>query len=733
MPLEGYSKTPQNSVAQDIFEEVSRFEWHRERKDIFRPFYERLIDKSRRHMYGEYYTPNWLAEWIVTEMLDESWIEHSVSKVISGQDDLTESGILDPCCGSGTFLYESVRHLISSKYVMDAAGGESDEGQRIVARLIHGFDIHPIAVEIAQASLKRLLPSVPTNRLNIAQTDSLMLSREEQNLFQRSDNVTFTPSVAADIPIRLPKRFIQSDNFDRSLSVLINSANEERSFPRVLRNGMSGKEIKILKETHEDLTKLCDRYGDGIWNWWIKNSVASYKLRHQKVDRILTNPPWVTINSIAGVQRQNEVKSLALSHDVWHGGRNATSFDIAAVIVLQTRSIFLCSHGKAAWILNESSARGEQWERFRKRYSRNHASVWRLGKLRESPFAGAASCIWIEDGKHRDITWYCNDLKNGKVDNNLNWKANSSRIHKRKTPKLPTTASSTYRNLPRQGATITPSCLSLIEHSSIKVTGNKVLATTIQSRHQPWKALDSMTVEIPKSWVSIVLQPSDYYPYGVVQPTTRAIVPMNSYGEVIGTRHGIMHPQWLKLDRLYRDHRGVGKATPKDLISQLDFSGKLSNQISSTPRYRLIYNTSGSWLRSVVLRGKLPLIDASTYRMDFNSKNEAYFVCAILNAQCLQGAFRLCRKSDRHFHKHVWNRIPIPKYRKSRDLDVAKAAIDCEQEVADYICKLDESVLDKPNKLNELVREYLTTAESAMLIEEYLRKLLPDFCDISTD
>ena len=733
LPYRNNAKHLIANVAIEIFTEVARFEWHRERKDVFRPFYERLIDKSRRHMYGEYYTPNWLAEWLVTKMLSKSWIEKSVDRAADTKDELSRCGVLDPCCGSGTFLYEATRLLISSDYVSDVVGGDPLEAQKLVARLIHGFDIHPIAVEIAQASLKRLLPNIPTYRFNIAQTDSLMLAREEQNLYQRSGIVTFTPSVAADLQIRLPERFIQSNSFDQRLNTLITSARENREFPRALNRDLTKKEQTVLLDTYADLIRLCQRFGDGIWVWWIKNAVSSHKLRLQKVNRILTNPPWVTINSISDKNRQDEVIDLAKKHDVWFGGRNATSFDLAAVIVLQTRSIFLSSKGKSAWILNESSARGEQWAKFRSVYAENRSSVYRLGKLKNPPFSGAASCVWIDDNLEQDLTWYCHNNKDNKVDNNLSWSTNRNRIYSRISPKLPFESPSTYRDTPRQGATITPACLTLIDAASMEPRGSTTTGITISSRHQPWKKFGTLKVKVPNTWIRPTLQPDDYFPYGVKKTKTYAIVPMNESGKILPGRNGKNHPQWIELDALYSENCGVGSATPQDLFSQIDFNGKLSSQVTSRSRYRVIYNTSGAWMRALVLTRSARVIDASSYRLDFGNKNEAYYICAILNSQCLQGAYKLCRKSDRHFHKHVWNRIPIPKFDKTKHMKIAQSAMDLERDVKLFIRSLERSNLDKPSKLNELIRELLVQNGYAKTIDREIRRMLPSFCDIPID
>ena len=57
-------------------------------EDVLKGVYQQLIDPKDRHDLGEYYTPDWLCELIVKELLPK----HGFKTV------------LDPSCGSGSFL-----------------------------------------------------------------------------------------------------------------------------------------------------------------------------------------------------------------------------------------------------------------------------------------------------------------------------------------------------------------------------------------------------------------------------------------------------------------------------------------------------------------------------------------------------------------------------------------------------------------------------------------------------
>ena len=67
--------------------------------DYVKQIYETVIPKELRHALGEYYTPDWLAQYT---------IEQSLSL---GTKHFTNTRFLDPTCGSGTFLFKLLQEI----------------------------------------------------------------------------------------------------------------------------------------------------------------------------------------------------------------------------------------------------------------------------------------------------------------------------------------------------------------------------------------------------------------------------------------------------------------------------------------------------------------------------------------------------------------------------------------------------------------------------------------------
>ena len=72
-------------------------------RDLLKKLYQYLVPQDVRHHLGEYYTPDWLAEMVLDE---------------AGYDGDARKRLLDPACGSGTFLVLAIqrakRHAAAS-------------------------------------------------------------------------------------------------------------------------------------------------------------------------------------------------------------------------------------------------------------------------------------------------------------------------------------------------------------------------------------------------------------------------------------------------------------------------------------------------------------------------------------------------------------------------------------------------------------------------------------------
>jgi SAM-dependent methyltransferase len=114
-----------------ILEKVTDYDFSGTDEDIFERLYEEIVGQEERHKAGEYYTPEWLVQLILNEAITlwEKGEEKAIPK------------ILDPACGSGTFLY----HIIN---ILGRKGASKED----IIKNVVGMDINPLATIIAKGN-----------------------------------------------------------------------------------------------------------------------------------------------------------------------------------------------------------------------------------------------------------------------------------------------------------------------------------------------------------------------------------------------------------------------------------------------------------------------------------------------------------------------------------------------------------------------------------------------------
>jgi SAM-dependent methyltransferase len=105
--------------------------------DLLRSLYHQLLPREIRHGLGEYYTPDWLAESVIRQTFGDEAPGDPRRRV------------LDPACGSGTFLVRLIRFIRER-----AMHGKRDarEVSSLVLRNVVGIDVNPLAVMAARAN-----------------------------------------------------------------------------------------------------------------------------------------------------------------------------------------------------------------------------------------------------------------------------------------------------------------------------------------------------------------------------------------------------------------------------------------------------------------------------------------------------------------------------------------------------------------------------------------------------
>lgn len=101
--------------------------------------------KSKRKSQGIYYTPKYIVEYLIEQTLGE------VLKKAKAKD-IPNIKIIDPACGSGSFLISAYDKMLEAKTKLDKQTGLFDRFE-ILKNNIYGVDLDEQAIEIAQLNL----------------------------------------------------------------------------------------------------------------------------------------------------------------------------------------------------------------------------------------------------------------------------------------------------------------------------------------------------------------------------------------------------------------------------------------------------------------------------------------------------------------------------------------------------------------------------------------------------
>lgn len=124
---------------------LNRFNFANVDSDIIGTIYNTYVNREEKQKKGQYYTPVPVVDYI----LDEVGYKQG-GAIIGGNKKL-----LDPACGSGTFLVRAARRLVET-YRNSAAQGQSYNPVQILEQIrdnLYGFEINPFACYLSEVNL----------------------------------------------------------------------------------------------------------------------------------------------------------------------------------------------------------------------------------------------------------------------------------------------------------------------------------------------------------------------------------------------------------------------------------------------------------------------------------------------------------------------------------------------------------------------------------------------------
>jgi len=342
-------------------------------RDLLKRLYQNLMPQELRHDLGEYYTPDWLA----TQLLNQ---------LHGGTPDRAprspDERLLDPACGSGTFLVLHIRDIrLHARDVLLPQKKLTRQQllEKILANVV-GYDLNPLAVISARTNyllaLGDLLDEI-TGEIDIPiyLADSILTPSAGETL-DKHGKILFHTSVDE---FALPRSLADAKYIDALANLLEEHVKNDASteafntalctkFP--LDPKRDKNDVAIVEELYVQLRELKRQNINGIWARIIKNAFAP--LFQGQFDRIAGNPPWINWENLPDEYRQRTAGLWTCYRLFEHAGLRArmgsAKDDLSVLMLYVAADKYLKPHGKLGFVITQSIFKteggGEGFRRF---------------------------------------------------------------------------------------------------------------------------------------------------------------------------------------------------------------------------------------------------------------------------------------------------------------------------------------------------------------------------------
>ncbi len=761
---------------RSIARKVAQFDWSKRPDELAAVLYQNTITTEERRKMGEYYTPRWLAETMVEELIPDP--QNTVA--------------MDPSCGSGTFIECLVRNIIDHSHNQHPI-----ETLRKLQNNVIGIDLHPVAVQLAKATWVLNSHEV-INAARYADYDndiappiylgdSLQL-RYERDITTRGGHVTLrtteqlpgeTDTLRFEIPMSVAR---DSESFDRLMldlaQAIIHGTDPDAVLDRhqitdtVARSSMA----KIAQQMFE--LQAIDR--DHVWSYYLRNMVRPAVIGEQRVDAIVGNPPWLSYNKSADIIREELVNLSQNDYGIWVGGRQASNQDIATLFFSRVTDLYLKPDGKIGMVLPHSVLRSGQHLKWRSGYwqsqdlnSKRAAAVdfsiktpYDLDNLEPNNFFPIASAVVFARGCESSndfdkIKHQARSLAPGRVEM---WRGPTDTLKvTRQTESLHHDDGkfhSPYASIATEGPSIRDRRLFFVsvEPNQTFMAAPNTFKTYPRKGSQDKKKYDVGVLDgnvVHNDNLFDIYLGESVAPYVTLSPLTAALpvdkpsmtLPLDHSSCPVNPKTGnVRHnacvvdtaqletrirSRWNTIESLWDANKG--KNDKMSLYQRLNYHNILTSQLEwlrdpGNRPVRIAYTTSGTPTATLISDDKA-ILDETLYQVTCQNLDEAYYLLAIINSDALATAVNQFMPKGlfgaRHLHKHLW-KLPIPAY-DPNDADHAnlsrlgkRAAVEAENVIAG----LGDPVPSVTKARSVLRHEWQPNSVTAQNIETAVQQLL---------
>lgn len=717
-------------LATNFIDTLLNFNLGRVDRDIFKQLYQQMVSPGVRHDLGEYYTPDWLAAYIIREL-----------------DLEPHASVLDPGCGSGTFLIEAINHKIEQNNRPPSEFIESLQEEVV------GIDVHPLAVATAKANYVVAIEGLLSERrghfsIPVYLADSLALK------LRVGDELATTELGGAEVleePVEvwggeysypLPSKGVNSPTeFDQALDIVTEYLDNESGFEWKLKRDVPEFDdiSHVFKQIRSEMARAEKDKRDSIHAFILRNFSRPLQLMNQDFDAIIGNPPFLTYNRM-GEEQQDNVRDLLTFYNLHPGGGNVVNMDISTLFVARCLDLYLKEEGKLGFVITRGIFSGKQHEPLRKgemSIDFNYDLVFDLDEVRplfkeEGEAHVPTAAILGTKGEELDYPVSLRTISGQLPGRNLSLEDVESKLSEEEGEIIlgegeitswetdEGTEQSAYHPKFSQGADLTPRLFTSVELDEqatsfgfdSKKPPLKTSEASMVKAKEPYSEIGPLRGEVEKEFLYGILLGSDIIPFAHrrYRPAIVPAVPGSRNYSVLETedaRSGGYSglADWLEEANKHWDSDKEGVET---VSRRLNHWNRISTH-DPNAKYRVIYPKGGKNLMAAVAdindlenrskEDRLDLrniiIDHKIFYYETDNETEAYYLSGILNSDVLNKKIKAFQTSGDFGERDIQKiplEFPIPEFEPDNEhhQKLAKLAKSGEQKALDILPELEE-------------------------------------------
>lgn len=689
------------SIFRAITQQIDRYDFRDVNEDILKGIYQELIDLETRHDLGEYYTPDWLCQKIVEQF-----------------DFKLEDKILDPACGSGSFLLAIINN-IKKKYPKLTA-------REITSRVV-GIDIHPLSVQISKTTILIALgKSLQTLRepisLRVYLANTLIIPDESVELFKNMyrmvidknqyevDSTIFNDPTLFDNATSICNELADYTKDSKTLTITEFAKIFEK---KNLLNMLDEIQLESFYKIYQGFKTAKESGRDNIWKFILQNLYKPFFLKEQ-FDYVIGNPPWITYADFSNSSYQNTLFELAAKYFLLpKSKKDMPHLEIASIFLSYCASYFLKKGGGSiSFVLPRSFLNGSQHDNTRSGRSAGFKinEIWDLEGV--TPLFRIPSCVFFVN-KHN---WKIHESRQipktgisgfnviGRLSNNnpaydeidklkfekVKWYYSIiGEISALTNKKIDFSTKGNYYELQfKQGATIVPRSFYFIEPEQHipndfknRIVQVKTSEIIIEDAKKPWKDFANKG-RINSNYLFKTTLSKNILPFSLVNPPL-VLLPIK-----IDVKNGIKKiellqinnilnngdietAKWFKKNEKYWKDNRTELNNEMNSFEYLNWLNKLIDQ-NLNYQYLVLYTASSKDANAVVVDRESYnyeiIVESKAYWFATNDLNEANYITCFLNCSYTNEVIKDFQSRGlfgaRDMHKKILE-IPFSKYNEN--------------------------------------------------------------------